>query len=110
MERWSSEWLVASVEWLMVKGVVEVKSEVRMLAQDRRYMVRKVSVGQEAGGKRASHSGGVDDRPKSVYEMITRRMLEELKEDLGEVKGRVNALLWLVAGATVLELLMRIVK
>jgi hypothetical protein len=52
----------------------------------------------------------VDDRPRSVYEVVTRRMLEDLKEDVSEVKGRVNTLLWLVAGAVVLEMVVRLVK
>ncbi|MBF6612096.1 MAG: hypothetical protein IVW55_03120 [Chloroflexi bacterium] len=54
--------------------------------------------------------GAVDERPKSVYEMMTRQMLVELKEDVSEVKGRVNTLLWLVIGAMLVELLMRLVK
>ncbi len=71
--------------------------------------VRRVGVG--AGrGIGAGMGVEVDDRPKSVYEMMTRRMLEELKDDVAEVKGRVNTLLWLVVGATLLELLMRVVK
>ena len=57
-----------------------------------------------------AHGEAVDDRPRSVYEIVTRKMLEELKEDLGEVKGRVNTLLWLVTGAVVLEMVMRLVK
>ena len=52
--------------------------------------------------------GEVDERPKSVYELITRRMLEELREDISEVKGRVNALLWLMVGAILMELVMRV--
>lgn len=50
----------------------------------------------------------VDERPKSVYELMTRRMLEELRDDMGEVKGRVNALLWLMVGAILVELVMRV--
>jgi len=52
----------------------------------------------------------VDDRPRSVYEIMTRQMLEELKADVGEVKGRVNTLLWLVAGAVLMELVVRLVR
>ncbi len=52
----------------------------------------------------------VDDRPRSVYEMITRQMLQELREDVAEVKGRVNTLLWMVAGAILLDLLARLVR
>ena len=52
----------------------------------------------------------VDDRPRSVYELMTRRMLDEMREDVNDIKGRVNALLWMVAGAVLLEFIMRLVK
>ncbi len=55
-------------------------------------------------------SGPVDDRPRSVYEIVTRQMLGELKSDISEVKGRVNTLLWLVVGAVVLEFVVRLVR
>jgi hypothetical protein len=51
----------------------------------------------------------VDERPRSVYEIVTRQMLEEVRGDVAEVKGRVNALLWLVAGAVLLDWIMRLV-
>jgi hypothetical protein len=50
----------------------------------------------------------VDERPRSVYEILTRQMLEDLRHDLAEVKGRVNTLLWLVTGAVVLDWLARL--
>ncbi|HST05512.1 MAG TPA: hypothetical protein VLQ48_12370 [Chloroflexia bacterium] len=52
----------------------------------------------------------VDDRPHSVYEIMTRRMLEEMREDVNDIKARVNTLLWMVAGAVILDLVMRVVK
>ncbi|HEX8230165.1 MAG TPA: hypothetical protein VF826_12755 [Chloroflexia bacterium] len=52
----------------------------------------------------------VDDRPRSVYELVTRQMLEELKREVGEVKGRVNTLLWMVAGAIVLDVVVRLTR
>jgi hypothetical protein len=52
----------------------------------------------------------VDDRPRSVYELMTRRMLDEMREDVNDIKGRVNALLWMVAGAVLLEFIVRLVK
>ncbi|HKP52550.1 MAG TPA: hypothetical protein VJ183_07850 [Chloroflexia bacterium] len=57
-----------------------------------------------------AQDGGVDEKPRSVYEVVTRQMLLELKEDLAEVKGRVNTLLWLVLGAAVVEFIMRLVR
>jgi len=50
----------------------------------------------------------VDERPRSVYEIVTRQMLEELRADVAEIKGRVNTLLWLVAGAVLLDWLARL--
>jgi hypothetical protein len=50
----------------------------------------------------------VDERPRSVYEIVTRQMLEDVRADLAEVKARVNTLLWLVAGAVVLDWLARL--
>ena len=52
----------------------------------------------------------LDDRPRSVYEMITRRMLEELRADLDEIKGRVNTLLWLTVGAVLADIILRIIN
>lgn len=52
----------------------------------------------------------VDERPRSVYELVTRQMLAGLKDDVAEVKGRVNALLWLVAGAIIVELVTKAVR
>jgi hypothetical protein len=40
---------------------------------------------------------------------VTRQMLEDMRGDLAEVKGRVNTLLWLVAGAVLLDWLTRLV-
>jgi hypothetical protein len=68
------------------------------------------TTGRSENAVAAGHGESVDDRPRSVYEIVTRKMLEELKEDVGEVKGRVNTLLWLAAGAVVLEMVVRLVR
>ena len=57
-----------------------------------------------------SDDGPVDEKPRSVYEIVTRQMLMEMKEDVAEVKGRVNTLLWVVLGATVVEFVMKLVR
>ena len=66
----------------------------------------------ERAGASMQLDGGepVDDRPRSVYELMTRRMLDEMREDVNDIKGRVNALLWMVAGAVLLEFVVRLVK
>lgn len=55
---------------------------------------------------RASPSG--EPRPPSAYEAVTRQMVEALAEELREIKARLNGLLWMVAGAIVLDLALRL--
>ena len=50
----------------------------------------------------------VDLTPKSAHEAITRQMVTDLAVDVGEVKTRVNAVLWLVAGAVAVDVVMRL--
>ena len=45
-----------------------------------------------------------------MYEAVTRQMLVGVKEDGAEVKGRVNTVVWVVLGATVVEFVMRLVR
>lgn len=47
-------------------------------------------------------------KPPSAYEAVTRQMVEALAEDLREIKGRLNGLLWMVAGAIVLDVVLRL--
>jgi hypothetical protein len=65
-------------------------------------------LGREVGDKAAG--AVVDERPRSVYEVVTRRMLEDLQREVGEVKGRANTLLWMVAGAIVLDVVVRLIR
>jgi hypothetical protein len=51
---------------------------------------------------------GVDLAPKSAHEAITRQIVADLAADLAEVKARVNAILWLVAGAVIVDVTMRL--
>jgi hypothetical protein len=62
------------------------------------------------GLRAAGHEGleGVDLTPKSAHEAITRQMVTDLAADVGEVKARVNAVLWLVAGAVLVDVAMRL--
>lgn len=52
-------------------------------------------------------SGGVDLAPGSTYEAVTRTMVEELSDDVREIRGRIDAIFWLIAGTIVAELVMR---
>ncbi|MGH2562054.1 MAG: hypothetical protein ACRDJH_23595 [Thermomicrobiales bacterium] len=51
----------------------------------------------------------IDLEPTSAYELVTRQMVESLSDDLREIKGRLNGVLWMVAGAMVVELALRLV-
>lgn len=90
-----------------------MKADVRVLRGASLRERRRVVVGRKDAGN-AGNVGvsvdAVDERPRSVYEVVTRQMLVELKADVTEVKGRVNALLWLVAGAIVVELVTKVVR
>jgi hypothetical protein len=50
----------------------------------------------------------VDLTPKSAHEAITRQMVTDLAADVAEVKTRVNAVLWLVASAVAVDVVMRL--
>jgi hypothetical protein len=50
----------------------------------------------------------VDLSPASAYEAVTRQMVEALADDLREIKGRLNGLLWMVAGAILIDVLIRL--
>jgi hypothetical protein len=58
----------------------------------------------------AGHEGieSIDLTPKSAHEAITRQMVTDVAADVGEVKNRVNAVLWLVAGAVAVDVVMRL--
>lgn len=51
---------------------------------------------------------GIDMQPASAYEAVTRQMVDGITEELKEIRGRVNGLLWMVAAAIVLEMTLRI--
>lgn len=51
----------------------------------------------------------LDEGPCCVYGLITRSSLDALAKHVEEVKSRVNALLWGVSGAVLLDVLLRLV-
>jgi hypothetical protein len=55
-----------------------------------------------------AHAEPVDLTPKSAHEAITRQMVTDLAADVAEVKTRVNAVLWLLAGAVGIDVVMRL--
>jgi hypothetical protein len=62
-----------------------------------------------AGLRAAGHEvSAVDLAPKSAHEALTRQMVSDLAADVSELKSRVNAMLWLVAGAVLVDVAMRL--
>ena len=49
----------------------------------------------------------VDLAPGSAYEAVTRTLVEELAEDVKEIRGRIDAIFWLIAGSVVVEVALR---
>jgi hypothetical protein len=54
--------------------------------------------------------GGMDTRPMSVHEAITRQMVETLTDDLHEIKSRINNLIFMVLGAIVIDVVLRMIS
>jgi hypothetical protein len=50
----------------------------------------------------------VDLSPSSAYEVMTRQMVEDLRDDLIEIKGRLNGLIVMVAGALMVNIVLRL--
>jgi hypothetical protein len=71
--------------------VVELKSEIQRLRDKRAKAL------------------GVDLEPASTYEVVTRQMVESLQEELREVRGRINGLLFLLVGMMIGEVLLRLI-
>jgi hypothetical protein len=73
---------------------------------ERTQRLRRAIAGLQAAKQPGLES--VDLSPKSTHEAVTRQMVEDLAKDLGEVKSRVNAVLWAVVGAVVVDVAMRL--
>ncbi len=75
---------------------------------ERARRLRRAIDGLRTAGDDALRLDSLDLTPKSAHEAITRQMVVDLAADLGEIKGRVNAILWLVAGAVLVDVAMRL--
>lgn len=71
-----------------------------------RSLGRGAAGGDGTGPGPASRS--VDLAPASAYEALTRQMVERLVVDLAEIKVRLDGLLFMVAGAIVLDVVLRV--
>jgi hypothetical protein len=52
---------------------------------------------------------GVDLEPASAYEVVTRQMVDTLQEELREIRGRINGLIFLLVGMMIGEAVLRLV-
>lgn len=51
---------------------------------------------------------GIEVRPANAYEAVTRQMVEALQEDLREIKGRLNTLLFAIVGGVAIDVIARV--
>lgn len=79
------------------------------MAKDPRADRLRRAIDNAGLGGGASAVASIDLTPKSAHEALTRQMVTDLGGDLDEVKGRVNALIGVVLGAVLLDVVMRIV-
>ena len=77
-------------------------------ADERTRRLRRAIDGLRATGLDGLRLESLDLTPKSAHEAITRQMVTDLAADLSEIKERLNAVLWLVAGAVLVDVAMRL--
>ena len=58
--------------------------------------------------RRGKESSPVNLDPGTAYEAVTRQMVEGVREELREIRGRINGLLFLMIGAVGAEAILRI--
>lgn len=82
----------------------------RMTADDSQPKRRSTLSGDEAWRFRQPGAAerGVDLAPGTTYEVLTRQMVDRLTDDLAEIKSRLDGLLYMLAGAIVLDLVIRL--
>ncbi|MGN6484537.1 MAG: hypothetical protein ACTHMX_09035 [Thermomicrobiales bacterium] len=81
------------------KAAAEIVEGVRALRQ-----ATTSTATTAAGGA----SDGIEVRPANAYEAVTRQMVEALQEDLREIKGRLNMLLFTIVGGVAIDVVARV--
>lgn len=67
----------------------------------------------ESVGRAAREEWGrpeIDLDPASVYELLTRQMVDDLAEELREIRLRVNGLVFVTVGAVLADIILRLVR
>jgi hypothetical protein len=76
--------------------------------RDERAVALGEAVARWRRGRVGGAEGGVELKPASAYEAVTRQMVAGLADDLREIKGRLNGLLFMVAGTVLLDVVLRV--
>lgn len=56
-----------------------------------------------------SKPAGIDMEPASAYEAVTRQMVMGVRDELREIRGRINGLIFLLIGTVIGEVLLRLI-
>jgi len=81
------------------KAAAEIVEGVRALRQ---------ATAATATSATGSPADGIEVRPANAYEAVTRQMVEALQEDLREIKGRLNMLLFTIVGGVAIDVVARV--
>lgn len=57
---------------------------------------------------RRGGSGGVNLEPSSAYEAVTRQMVEDLAREFRDLRHRIDAMLFVITSAILIDLAMRL--
>jgi len=100
----------------MTTTLTDEQQERRHIAEEnlraqiqRRIKTTKRPDQENAAPPEQSDPAGIDVRPANAYEAITRQMVESLSADLQEIKSRLNNLLFMIAGAILLDVIGRMI-
>lgn len=63
---------------------------------------------QLAASRSRSEPEPIDLRPANAFEAVTRQMVESMADELREIRNRLNSLLFMMAGAIVLDIVSRV--
>lgn len=79
---------------------------------ERRQAAAEIAEGvralRAASAGEGSPAEGIEVRPANAYEAVTRQMVEALQEDLREIKGRLNMLLFTIVGGVAIDVVARV--
>jgi len=71
----------------------------------KRTIKRLARLGRRSGGAKQT----VDIAPGCAFGAVVDQRLKDMERGLGELKGRVNGLIFVVAGAVLVEIVMRFI-